>query len=155
MISSLHLQIIIDLAFFVTIILLLHQLTRKLKQKPPAVDEAIVGELRHIMAESQEYANHFLESVEENRLAMGRLVRQLEAKEKELMLLMNEAARLSKNTDSRQSRSETVLPVERYDELLKMIQQGLSREEAAKISGLTEGEISLVIELAKTRTGQG
>ena len=142
----------IDVAFFVIIMLLFSQIYRRISKIPPAVDEAKVLELKKMVTDSQEYTDQFLKAVEENELTLNKLARQLGDKEKKLILLLEEAETMIKNMDSRKAGSEPVYSTERYDDLLKMIRQGLSREEIAKRSGFTEGEINLVMELGKTRT---
>lgn len=152
MISILQFQIMFDVVFFVLIMLLLRQLHRRIAKIPPAVDEAKVLEVKKIVMDSQEYTNQFLKTVEENELRLNKLARQLDDKEKKLMILLEEVETLMKNMDSRKASPGPVCANERYDDLLKMLRQGISREEIAKRSGFTEGEINLVMELGKTRT---
>lgn len=153
MISLLPYQIVIDIAFFATIVLLLYQLHRRIAKKSPAVDSAMVQELKNIMKESQEAADRFLKVVEENEMALNQLVRRLEDKEKKLVILLEEAEALIKEMDAKKVASGSVSSSERYEDLLKMIRQGLGREELIKKSGFTETEINLVMELAKTGDG--
>lgn len=152
MISLLHMQIIIDVVFFVTILLLLHQLSKRMVKQPPPIDAKAVRELEKIMANSQEQVTHFLEAVAENETKMGKLIRQLDSKEKRLLILLEQAEALTEQIDSRKGESEPNSSGEKYEDILKMVKQGLSREEVARRSGLTEGEINLVIELAHARS---
>jgi hypothetical protein len=154
MISLPHIQILIDFAFFITIVLLLCQLNKRMVKQPPPVDKKAVGELHKIISDSQEYVNHFLKAVEENETAMNKLIRQLDSKEQKLIMLIEQAEALTQKSDSRKTASEPISSSEKYDDILKMIQQGLSREVVAKRSGLTEGEINLVVELAHARAGR-
>lgn len=151
--SLLPYQIVIDIAFFATIVLLLYQLHRRIAKKKPAVDTAMVQELKKIMKESQESADRFLKVVEENEMALNQLVRRLDDKEKKLIILLEEAEALIKEMDAKKVASRSVNSSERYEDLLKMIRQGLGREELINKSGFTETEINLVMELAKTGDG--
>jgi hypothetical protein len=151
--SLLPYQIVIDIAFFATIVLLLYQLHRRIAKNKPAVDTAMVQELKKIMKESQESADRFLKVVEENEMALNQLVRRLDDKEKKLIILLEEAEALIKEMDANKVASRSVNSSERYEDLLKMIRQGLGREELINKSGFTETEINLVMELAKTGDG--
>lgn len=151
--SLLPYQIVIDIAFFATIVLLLYQLHRRIAKNKPAVDTAMVQELKKIMKESQESADRFLNVVEENEMALNQLLRRLDDKEKKLIILLEEAEALIKEMDAKNVASRSVNSSERYEDLLKMIRQGLGREELISKSGFTETEINLVMELAKTGDG--
>jgi hypothetical protein len=154
MISLPQIQILIDFAFFVTIVLLLCQLNKRMVKQPPPINQKAVCELEKIILDSQEYVNHFLRVVEENETAMNKLIRQLDNKEQKLIMLIEQAEALASQIDSRKTASEPISSSEKYDDILKMIQQGLSHEEMAKRSGLTEGEINLVVELSHARAGR-
>jgi argonaute-like protein implicated in RNA metabolism and viral defense len=150
--SLLHFQIIIDIAFFVTIILLLRQLNKRIAKDPPAVDISIVHEYKKLMTDSQDLTNHFIQTVEESERKLNKLDCQLDNKEKRLIILIEEVEGLIKKVDSRQTQKEPIYSdAEKYDRIIKMIQEGQSREGVAKRIGVTEGEIDLVMELEQTR----
>jgi hypothetical protein len=148
----LHFQIIIDIAFFVVIMLLLRQLNKRMTRKPPGGDGATVGELKKLMTDSQDSADLFLRTVQESEERLNKLARQLDNKEKRIVILIEKAESLIQELASRQAETESVGPAGgKYEQIIRMVQQGLSREEVAKRLGVTMGEIDLVVELEQTK----
>jgi len=145
---------IIDIFFFVIVLILLHQLSRKISKKPPAVDTEALNEFKRIMAESQDVSTRFITATDNNVQALNKLIRQLDDKEKTLIMLLEEAGATIKKLEAVKCKPETAAAADRYDEVVQMVQQGLSREEILLRSGFNEGEIDLVIGLARARTGK-
>ena len=153
MLSSLHFQIIIDIIFFVTILILLRQLNKRIERGRPVIDESIVLEFKKLMTESQDFTNHFLGVIEENEQRLNKLSRQLDNKEKKLIILIEEAEALINKVDSRKTTTEKVYSdEERSKYIIQMIQDGNSREEIAKQLNVTEGEINLITALEQIKT---
>lgn len=152
MFSSINFQIIIDLVFFVTIVLLLHHLNKNISKKPPVVDVSLIHELRKILMESHESTNQFLESIEESKQVLNKLFIQLDDKEKKLTALVGEADTFIKKMNITKSESEPASLENKYDHVIEMVQRGLSRDEVSRRSGFTEAEVNLIVELARTRT---
>jgi hypothetical protein len=154
LLSSLHFQIIIDIIFFITILILLRQLNKRIVKDPPVIDEAIVREFKKLMTESQDFTNHFLGVVEENEQRLNKLSRQLDNKEKRLIILIEEAEALTNKVDSQKTTIEKVYSdEERSKHIIQMIQDGRSREEVAKQLSVTEGEINLITALEQIKAG--
>ena len=154
LLTLLHLQIIIDAVFFIVILILLRQLKMSISKKRSAVNGSTIQDLKKIVMESREFAGEFMTAIEENKTAFHKIARQLDNKAKQLTILLEEAERSINKLDSCHEKSAPASPKEGYNEVIKMIQQGMSREEVVKRSGITEGEVNLVIELARTRTNQ-
>ena len=154
MLSSLHFQIIIDIIFFVTIVILLRQLNKRIVKNPPVIDESIVREFKKAMTDSQDFTNHFLKVIEENEQRLNKLSRQLDNKEKRLIILIEEAESLISKVDSQKTTIKKVYSdEERSKHVIQMIQDGRSREEVAKQLNVTEGEINLITALEQIKTG--
>ena len=154
MLSSLHFQIIIDIIFFITILILLRQLNKRIAKDPPVIDESIVLEFKKLMTESQDFTNQFLGVVEENEQRLNKLSRQLDNKEKRLIILIEEAEALINKVDSQKTTTEKVYSdEERSKHIIQMIQDGNSREEVAKQLNVTEGEINLITALEQIKAG--
>jgi hypothetical protein len=154
LISLLHIQIIVEVVFFGAILFLLWRLKREMEKYRPLADGSVMEHLKKIMADSQDFANGFVTQMEENKRALNKLARQLDEKEKRLATLLDRAGAAMKQMDSKRGDSEPVLSAKRYDDVINLVQQGMNREEVSKQSGLTEGEITLIMELARARTGQ-
>jgi hypothetical protein len=149
--SLLYFQIIIDIAFFVVILLLLGQLNKRMARKP-GDDSATVGELKRLMTESQNSADQFLRTVQESEERLNKLARQLDNREKRIAILIEKAESLIQQMASQQVKVESVgSGGEKYEHIIRMVRQGLSREDVAKRLGVTMGEIDLVVDLEKAR----
>lgn len=150
----LHVQIIVEMVFFGAILFLLWRLKREIGKYRPLADGSVMDPLKRIMADSQDFARGFVSLMEENKHALTSLARQLDDRERRLATLLKEAESVIKRLDSGQGKSEAPSSTKRYDDAINLIQQGMNREEVSKHSGLTEGEISLIMELSQARTGQ-
>ncbi len=152
--SLLHFQIIIDIVFFVVILLLLRQLNKRMARNPPVGEGATVGELKKLMTDSQDSTDLFLRTVQESEERLNKLARQLDNKEKRIVILIEKAESLIQKMASEQAKTESAeSDGEKYGQIIRMVQEGLSREEVAKRLGVTMGEIDLVVELEQTRAG--
>jgi len=151
--SLLNSQIIIDLVFFVTIVILLSQLNKNISKNSSTVDTSLIQELKKIVTESHHSTNRFIEAIDESKQVLNKLSLQLDDKEKKLAVLIGEAKMQIKKLDLEKNASEPVSSEKRYDDVIQMVQQGVSREEVSKRLGFTEGEIGLIVDLARTRTG--
>lgn len=150
----LHFQIIIDIAFFVTILILLRHLNKRITKNPPAIDESVVREFEKLMKESHDVTNQFLRVIEENEQRLNKLSRQLDNKEKRLIIIIEEAEALIKTVDSQKITPEKIYSdEEKSKHIVQMIQEGRSREEVAKRWGVTEGEINLITALEQIKAG--
>jgi len=148
-------QIIIDVVFFVTILLLLHRLSGKIAKRRPAVDTSMMDEVKDVMTESQTVTHQFVEAIEKNVQALNRLSHQLDEKEKRLVILLAQADSAIKSMEAKKEKTEAIPQVEGYEGVVKMVQQGLSREEVSRRTGFSEGEVSLVMELVRVRKEKG
>jgi hypothetical protein len=150
--SLLHFQIIIDIAFFVVILFLLRQLSKRVARNPMEGDDAAVGELKKLMTESQDSADLFLRTVQESEERLNKLARQLDNKEKRIVILIEKAESLIQEMASQQTKAESGgSDGEKYEQIIRMVQEGLSREDVVKRLGVTIGEIDLVVELEQAR----
>ena len=152
--SLLDFHIIIDIAFFVVIMLLLRQINKRLARNQPGGDGATVGELKKLMSDSQDSTDLFLRAVQESEERLNKLARQLDNSEKRIVILIEKAESLIQKMASQQAKAESVgSDGEKYEPIMRMVQEGLSREEVAKRLGVTMGEIDLVVELDQARVG--
>jgi len=154
LLSLLHVQIMVEAVFLGAILFLLWRLKRDIEKYRPLADGSVMNHLLKIMADSQEFADGFVMQMEENKHALNKLARQLAEKERSLAVLVDQAEAAIKKINSGQGDSATVLYEKRYDDVMNLVQQGMNQEEASKQSGLTEGEIDLIMELKRARSEQ-
>jgi hypothetical protein len=152
--SLLHIQLVIDIAFFVVILLLLRQLNKRITRNPTRGDSATIGELKKLMTDSQNSADLFLRAIQESEERLNKLARQLDTREKRIVILIEKAESLIQKLTSQQAGGESVdSGGEKYGQIIRMSKEGLSREEIVKRLGVTMGEINLVVELEETKAG--
>lgn len=149
--SILHYQMIVDAVFFVTVLVLLHRLSRKVAARHPAVDLQAMQEFKRVMSESQEITDQFLTALADNVRVLDKMIHQLNDREKALVMLLAEADASIKGLEGGKAVPTDVTPADRYADVVRMVQQGLNREEVARRSGFTEGEVALVMDLVRAR----
>lgn len=154
MFSLLHIQIIVEVAFFFAVLLLLWLLRRNIVKYRPIADGSAIAEIKRVMAESQEFSERFLSVMEKNTQALNNLLSELDEKRKQLAVQLDEAAAAVRTLKAAHAESDLYRSAISYEDVVQMLRQGMSREEALKRSGLSEDEINLVMELARTRAGQ-
>jgi len=152
--SLLHYQMIIDVVFFLTVLVLLHRLSRKIAKRRPAVDMQAIQDFKRVMSESQEMTNQFLTALEDNVRVLGKMIHQLNDREKSLAMLLAEADASVKKLEAGKAAPQAATPMDRYGDVARMVRQGLNREEVARRSGFTEGEVDLVADLVRSRKEQ-
>lgn len=152
--SLLHVQIIVELVFFVAILLLLWRLKRNIEKYRPLADGSVIADLKQIMTDSQESADGFMTMLEENKQTLRGLAHQLDEKERRLAMLVVESEAAIKKLDEDRNKSGSAFSKKRYDDLIEMVRQGMSCEELAGQSGFTEDEINLVMACERAKTEQ-
>lgn len=151
MLSLLHIQIIVDILFFVTILFLLHRLNKKIAQRSKDVDAAAISEFKKMITDSEHVADRFMTAMDDSREQLTKLVRQLDDRERKMVMLLEEADKRLQKFSSQKAEEKSDAKADQYEDVVKMVQQGMPLEEIIRHSGLTEGEINLVTELAKAR----
>ncbi|MBI4632645.1 MAG: hypothetical protein HY742_01950 [Deltaproteobacteria bacterium] len=146
-------QILADVVLCFAIVFLLRQLNKSVKPPSPtspAVNEKTILEFKILLEESQQAASNFLASMEESRKKLREVVQLLDKKEKscrEIIEQSLEVKNFSRNGDAERNPS----PDNRHDDIIQMFGQGLSEQEISRRTGLTEGEISLILDLNRSK----
>jgi hypothetical protein len=136
-----YVQIVIDLLLCGLMLYFLWRLGRA--RQPKA--EGMTGErLEALIAESQEAANRFVEALSEGRRALKELSYLLEEKEARLQALLRQA-------DSLVASAQVGKEATDHSQVLRLADAGLPAAEIAAQTGLTEGEVTLIIDLARSR----
>jgi ATP/maltotriose-dependent transcriptional regulator MalT len=140
-----------DVILCLAIIILIVIVNREIKKRRGGPDENSFAEFRNLLNESQTSTNHLLEVMNESRKALKEIAYVLDEKEGKLRALVEE---------SRIEYEKLVVAVphadkdkldKRYEEVIAMVKQGLSKKEICQRLELTEGEIDLIIDLDRTR----
>jgi DNA-binding NarL/FixJ family response regulator len=142
----LPLPMLIDLFFYVAILLLLQQLNRKIAQKNKVIDGETLNRFKALLDESQAAGDRFLGVLEQEVRTLQKLFQQVEEKETVMVSLL-EAAETFRAKREGGAPAPPPARTDRNAEILEMVGEGLTREMISRRTGFTDGEIELVIEL--------
>jgi len=151
--SLLIFQIIADVVLCLAILFLLTRIGRNIGQtKAPVVEEKYLAELGRLIQESRAEAEQFSRTMDESCLKFRELALNLERQEARLAERLQEATRqLEKSSQPDMTQDQQA--GNKYGHAIALFRTGISIRETAQRTGLTEGEVSLIFELEKKKTG--
>ncbi|MBW2673295.1 MAG: hypothetical protein JRD89_07785 [Deltaproteobacteria bacterium] len=135
-------QILVDIALFLSIVFLIWAVSRERKRRPPEVDAQAFSEFKKLIEDSRNSSDHLFQALGE----VKKIAEDLDEKERRLMTLAGEP-----NTGSKGRKTESATRGEKYEDVVKMAGQGLAEKEIADTLNLTEGEISLILNLHRKK----
>lgn len=145
------LQLLIEFALLVAIIILLWRVNANLK-KPSSQSSAshqdLMQELRAVMAESQAASENFLRAMEQGRLALREIALELELKEQRARAFLKTSQSFERETAF--GRPPEVGP-DKYQQVVEMIRKGYSEAQTAEATGFAEPEIGLIVDLYRVK----
>ncbi len=136
------LQILVDIALFLSIVFLIWAVSRERKKRPPGVDAETFSEFKKLIEDSRRSSDHLFQALHE----VKEIAAALDEKERRLMTLAGEPGIGSKGR-----RSGTPGRGGKYEDVVKMAGQGLAEKEIADTLDLTEGEICLILDLHRKK----
>jgi hypothetical protein len=136
------LQVLADIALLLSILFLVWAVGRERKRRPPGVDAGNFSEFKKLIEESRRSSDHLLEALHE----VKKIASTLDEKEKRLTALAGEP-----DAGTEDWQSGTPRRGGRYEDVVKMAGQGLAEKEIADTLNLTEGEISLILDLHRKK----
>jgi hypothetical protein len=145
------LQIAIDLALFVAVIILLWRVNANMKNSDTDKHQEMISELKVIIAQSQNTAHKFLETLEESRKNLKEIALELDVKEKRVKAILEKSQRELEPFNGKSILKDANLSQGKYAEVISMIKKGYSPEETASVTGFPEGEIGLIVELSRIK----
>jgi hypothetical protein len=107
-------------------------------------------ELQRLIAESQQSAQQFLEALAEGRKALKEIAYTLDEKETRLQSACLRAEALTARVEPKTDMGEASSFVDR-EQVVRMANDGASIPDIVRKTGLTEGEVHLIIDLARSR----
>jgi ATP/maltotriose-dependent transcriptional regulator MalT len=140
-----------DVILCLAIIILIVIVNREVKKRRGGLDENSLMEFRNLLGESQVSTNHLLEVMNESRKALKEIAYILDEKEGKLRTLVEESRIEYKKLLAAVPRADKDNLDNRYEQVISLVKQGLSRKEISQRLELTEGEIDLIIDLDSTR----
>ncbi len=145
------LQIVIDLALFFAVIILLWRVNANIKNHEVNNHQEMISELKIIIAQSQNTADKFLETLEHSRKSLKEIALELDIKEKRVKAILGKSPREIETFNGKPILKDVNLSQSKYDEAIKMIKNGYSVEETASATGFPEGEIGLIVDLSRIK----
>jgi ATP/maltotriose-dependent transcriptional regulator MalT len=146
-ISLLFADVILCLAIIILIVIV----NREIKKRRGGPDENSLTEFRNLLNESQTSTNHLLEVMNDSRKALKEIAYVLDEKEGKLRALVEESRGEYEKLVAAVPHTDKNKLDKRYEEVIAMVNHGLSKKEICQKLELTEGEIDLIIDLDKTR----
>ena len=140
-----------DVILCLAIIILIVIVNREIKKRRGGPDENSLAEFRNLLNESQTSTNHLLEVMNESRKALKEIAYVLDEKEGKLRALVEESRIEYEKLVAAVPHADKDKLDKRYEEVIAMVKQGLSKKEICQRLELTEGEIDLIIDLDRTR----
>jgi DNA-binding NarL/FixJ family response regulator len=144
-------QLIADAVLCLAIVFLFAIVNREIKKKNNAVDAESMSEFKSVIAQSQAASEELLKAMDESRRILKEIAYAIDDKERRLRALLDASEARLTAWQSREE-SETGKPTERiYGSVVEMARAGATTRDIADRLGLTEGEVSLVIELDRKK----
>jgi hypothetical protein len=147
-------QLIADAVLCIAVVFLFSIVNREIKTKSVGPDRETLAEFKRLIVESQHAAENLLSAMDESRKILKEISYAVDDKERTLRKLIDASEmHLStwKDTDKRETSIHTDNKDDRYEKAIELAGQGLEDHEIAELSGLTDGEVRLILELNRKK----
>jgi len=145
-------QVLADVVLCVAVIFILGRVNRELKRKPTGFDARSMAELKRVIEDSQKATAALIDAMEESKKALRDISRSIDEKEARLRDLMEAASARIDSLDEADVGMKGTPRAGENDEAIRLAAQGFTPAEIAGTLGLTEGEIRLILDLARRRS---
>ncbi len=142
-------QIALDIVLFAAIIILLWRINANIKNPSLDAHRKMTAELKSLIIESQVNSDLFLKAMEQSRLSLKEIALELELKEKRVKTILEKSQREEEIMDAKAANNDSAFSRSKYSEVTNMINQGYGEEETARITGFTQAEIGLIVDLSR------
>ncbi len=142
------LQLVIDLALLAAVLFLLWRLNASVRNPILKSHREMMQDLKAIMDESQTSSEAFLQALEQSRLALKELAMELDLKEKRVKSILSKAESVQPENGANMPSGSAP---DKYARVVEMIRKGYSEAETARVTGFTEPEIGLIIDLYRVK----
>lgn len=146
-------QIVADIILCVAILFLLWVIRKSIRQPKNMIDKDSLNDFRRLLDESQIFGTHFLQALEDGRDVLREIASTLNAKEKVIRNLIHQSEEQIEKLKDVKAPKESSQPATGniYSDVVNLAKQGLTNREISKVSGLAEGEVELIVDLAHKR----
>jgi hypothetical protein len=149
--NPVFMQIVLDLVLFISIVILLWRINANIKNPPLDPLRKMTAELQSLIIESQANANKFLQDMEQSRLSLKEIALELELKEKRVKTILEKARKEFEKIDEKTANIGSASSRSKYSEVINMINKGSTEEETARVTGFTQAEIGLIVDLSRIK----
>jgi septal ring factor EnvC (AmiA/AmiB activator) len=108
-------------------------------------------ELQRLITESQQSAQQFLDALAEGRKALKEIAYALDERESRLQALCLRAETLTADAEQEADADDASPASVNQEQVLRMVVDGMSVPDIVRHTGLAEGEVRLIIDLARSR----
>lgn len=143
-------QVLADVVLCLAVFYILNRVNQDLRKRHSFVKT--MAELKRLIEESQKATAGLLVAMEESRKGLRDVSLSIDEKEDRLKRLMTQASSHIDRLDKTSAVLEEALPGKRNGEVIRLADQGFTPAEIADSLGLTEGEVSLILDLARRRS---
>lgn len=144
-------QIVADIVLCAVILFVLAKVSREIRQRSSGMDARSVDEFKQLLEASKVDSVKLFEAMEESKKAFEEICLALDEKETRLKKLIERSEVQFNKMRSKRQEIEETSPEEKYGEVLVMEGKGFSPKEISQSTGLTEGEVNLIIDLHRRR----
>lgn len=144
-------QAVADVVLCAAVVFILGKVNRELKRRPAGIDSGSIAELKRVIEDSRNATTALIGAMEESKKALRDISRSIDEKEARLRDLMESASARIDKLDETDAGAERAPGAGENDEAIRLAGQGFTPAEIAGTLGLTEGEIRLILDLARSR----
>jgi len=145
------LQLVADGVLALLILFLLWQVRRTLGARGTPPGDLEMQALRKVVEDSQAATDRFLAAVEESRSTLKELARALDQREQRIRDLLALSAEAPQPPEPREPEPAAAAEDSRTGPVLSLAAQGLAEQEIARSTGIPDGEVRLILNLAGKR----
>src|SRR3990172_1502853 len=143
-------QLIADILLCIAFLFLLLRIGRNIQRHGiAAADDRYLSEFKKLLQDSQNDAARFFLKVDESIEKFKELALSLERKEESLKMLVQDVQWQEDKCGTMGRAIYEISSEKRHDQIMKLLETGLTAEQIAGCTGLTIGEVMLFVDLEK------
>lgn len=143
-------QVIADIVLCIAFLFLLLRIGKNVQRRTLSVaDDRYLSEFKKLLQDSQDDAARFSLKLDEGLEKFKELASSLEQKEESLKQLVHDVCRQGNQVEITGSAIDDVSREKRHDQIMRLLETGLTVEQIAGCTGLAIGEVTLIVDLEK------
>lgn len=143
-------QILADVALLAGVLFFVYWIHEENRKRPAGVDPRTIAEFRKLLAESQQSSASLVRAMDEGKEALREISRLLDERESRLRKMIEQSEAQLRKAPAQRPAGEAAVEAG-FAEALRMARGGASAKQISKHLGLPEGEVSLILDLDRSR----